>query len=131
MKKLSRHNLRRLIEALITEETRTSSVTISNAPLKAYMEFGVFMGKKNSFTNSKDKTSRDKAQKEFGQSRDKLFELKPNVKSLSEFDKKLAGAYLFSGAVDDEAIKNKFGITGTDAKKKIDDIFKKCKKEAT
>lgn len=120
--KISRKSLRQLIESVVSEETETASATLGNIK-------GQCMNLLNTLTFS----TSSKKQDAFIKARDSLINLKSKSEAkdiLADFDKKLAGAYLFGKrGVSDEDIKAKFDITGTDADAKIKDMQEQCSKK--
>lgn len=110
--KLTRKQLRKMIINELREQTYTDpNVTAANELGK----LGVAAARK-------------KLKPDFVNARDKLLNIKKDVKILrepNEFTKDLAGAYYFGiNKVDDASIEAKFGITGTDAIAQIDIMMK-------
>ena len=119
--KLNRRDLRRLIESVINEET------MGDIYAKAFNELGSFMMKAGM-----SKKPKDNHYEAFKNHRENLIKMKEDSNSpkklkdiLKDFNKDLSIAYYFGRKnKPDEMIKEKFGMTGTEAKSKIEQIKK-------
>ena len=119
--KLNRRSLRRLIESVVNEEEKTNKSTLSDTKTKCVALFGNLM----------TAAAMKKLKPEYIDARNKIIALKEKseVKEvLKDFDRSLAGAYYFGkSGIEDDQIKERFGMTGKEAEEKIKSMLSDCK----